>query len=160
MGKAERRMEAGVISGGGASVSMSRIRCSEVIVPSGVPQEQWRTRTTALGVVAHPDDLEIAAYHGILGATRNKAEGFAGVVVTHGGGSPRSGGLANSTDQQLAELRRKEQEDAARIGGYEAVVWLDYDSAEVKGTDREALVGDLEAALLDFCIGTGNIDPQ
>jgi LmbE family N-acetylglucosaminyl deacetylase len=118
---------------------------TEVFVPDGVPEEAALGRTTHLGVVAHPDDLEILAQPGILDCFGRDDRWFCGVVVTDGAGSPRSGPYANVGDREMIEIRRKEQRKAAVVGEFGAAVLLGVASAEVKkpagGVVVEALAG-------------------
>jgi LmbE family N-acetylglucosaminyl deacetylase len=99
-------------------------------------------------VGAHQDDLEILALPGILAGRVGPANkrGFAGVVVTDGAGSPRSGRFAAHSDDEMKDLRAAEQESAARLGGYELIVQLGRPSAAIKAGDAAARA-DLEAIL-------------
>ena len=110
----------------------------EVFVPDGVPEEAALARTTHLGVVAHPDDLEILAQPGILDCFGRDDRWFCGVVVTDGAGSPRSGPYANVGDREMVEIRRREQRKAAVVGEFGAAVMLGVSSAEVKDAVRAA----------------------
>ena len=101
-----------------------------VFVPDGVPEAVALPRTTHLGVGAHADDLEIMAIHGILACFEQAEQWFAGVVATDGAGSPRRDGEARPDD--LRVVRRREQERAAVLGKYGAVVFLDHTSAGAK----------------------------
>jgi LmbE family N-acetylglucosaminyl deacetylase len=112
-------------------------------VPDGRPAAEAIARTTRMGIVAHPDDLEILAYPGILDCLNTGDRWFCGVVATDGRGSARSGAYAGVTDEEMREIRQREQERASVVGGYGAVVMLDHASADVQGTGRAALVGEL-----------------
>ncbi len=63
----------------------------EIFIPDGQTLPSAIERTTHLGVAAHPDDLEIMAYHGILKCFGSETEWFFGIVATDGAGSPRDG---------------------------------------------------------------------
>jgi LmbE family N-acetylglucosaminyl deacetylase len=116
-----------------------------VFVPDGVPADAALARTTHLGVGAHADDLEIMAIHGILACFEQDSRWFAGVVATDGAGSPRRDeGLAPA---DLRLVRRREQERAAELGKYGAVVFLDHTSAVVKAPSERAPRDDLVAVL-------------
>ncbi len=107
----------------------------DVFAPEG---RDWRgalERVTHLGIGAHPDDLEFMAYHGIVQARAGRGI-FGGVVVTDGAGS-----VGGSPD--LRAERRREQREAAEIGGYEVVVQLGRRSEEAKTPG--ALAEDLAA---------------
>lgn len=113
-----------------------RLPRERVFVPDGGPLERALERTTHLGVVAHADDLEILAYHGILSCYRDPRLGFSGVVVTDGAGSIRVGPFAGLSAQELARVRLEEQERAASIGRYAAVAMLGHTSAETRELER------------------------
>jgi LmbE family N-acetylglucosaminyl deacetylase len=113
------------------------------IVPDGRPLAEAVARTTHMGIVAHPDDLEILAYPGILDCLGRDDRWFLGVVATDGRGSARSGPYAQVTDADMRLIRQREQEKAAAVGEYGAVVMLDRTSADVQGPGREALVGEI-----------------
>ncbi len=68
---------------------------AEVFVPDGLGDDEALARTTHMGIAAHPDDLEILAYHGILQGFGRADTWFFGVTVTDGSGSPR--GLKRSS---------------------------------------------------------------
>ena len=116
-------------------------------VPDGRPVAEAVTRTTHMGIVGHPDDLEILAYPGILECLGKDDRWFCGVVATDGRGSPRSGPYADVTDDAMREIRIREQEKAAVVGEYAAVVMLDRTSADVQGPGRAALVAELTELL-------------
>jgi LmbE family N-acetylglucosaminyl deacetylase len=116
---------------------------AEVFVPDGLGPEAALARTTAMGVVAHQDDMEILAYHGIVAAFGRPDAWFSGAVVTNGSGSARSGLYADYTDEQMCVVRRQEQKKAAVVGEYAAVALLDYISAAVKDPKATGTVSDL-----------------
>lgn len=116
---------------------------SYITIPDGTPPDQALARVTHLGIGAHPDDLEILALHGILQCYESDKLWFGGIVCAHGGDSPRVGSYAQMTDAELRVLRRREQEEAARIGRYGILVQLDYSSDEVKGAGAAFLREDL-----------------
>jgi len=121
---------------------------ADVFVPDGAPLAEALARTTHMGIGAHQDDLEIFAYHGIAACYRQPDQWFAGVTVTNGAGSSRTGPYAGFTDRQMREARRREQRAAAAVGEYGAQLQLDYPSAAVKEPSETRSVEDL-AALLD-----------
>jgi LmbE family N-acetylglucosaminyl deacetylase len=116
---------------------------ARTFVPDGQPAAGAVARTTHMGIVAHPDDLEILAYPGILECLGKGDRWFTGVVATDGRGSARSGPYAHVTDDEMRLLRQREQDKAAVVGEYAAVVMLDRTSADVQGPGRKALVGEL-----------------
>ena len=116
---------------------------ADVYVPDGTAPSDALSRTTHLGIMAHQDDLEMAAYHGIAACFRHPGRFFAGVVVTNGAGSPRTGAYGSCTDDEMQEIRRGEQRKAASIGEYGIQVQLGYASAELKDPANPAPVDDL-----------------
>lgn len=123
---------------------------ADVYVPSGRPLATALARTTHLCIAAHQDDIEIMAYHGIAACHGVRGRAFAGVVVTDGAGSPRSGPFAKYTDEQMKAVRRTEQRRAAKLGRYAAMIQLAHPSAVVKDRRDGRVVADL-AAILDAC---------
>ena len=107
------------------------------------------SRTTHLGIGAHADDLEFMAFHGIVSCYEKSDQWFTGVTCTDGVGSVRSGGYAQCTDEQMRETRRAEQNQAAQIGRYGAMIQLGHSSASVchpQGSDlRDDLLRILQA---------------
>jgi LmbE family N-acetylglucosaminyl deacetylase len=133
---------------------MSQIDPATVTIPDGVDLASAfaRVRGGSLGIGAHQDDLEIMAIHGIGLAYAKTTEKFAGVTVTDGRGSPRKGPYKNLTDDQLANIRHGEQNEAARQGHYAAQFQLDYASRDIKGKDparNDELVAAIRAILLE-----------
>ena len=102
-------------------------------------------RVTHMGIGAHPDDLEFSFLHGIEACFGQEGRGFAGVTVTHGGGSLRAPG--QSTEELIA-VRRREQRAAAEVGRYALLAQLGYASADLADASRSALlIAELTALL-------------
>ena len=112
-------------------------------VPDGLPVDEALKRTTHLAVAAHQDDLEIMSYDGILQCLGRQDCWYLGVVVTDGGGSPRNGLYAGYSDREMQAIRRREQDKAAMVGDYGAMVQLMYPSSEVKSSVQTDVVSDL-----------------
>ena len=112
-------------------------------IPDGREVGEALSRVTHLGVGAHQDDLEFMAFHGIVECHDSDSQWFAGVTCTNGAGSSRSGAYSDHTDDQMQEVRRAEQNLAADIGKYAAMIQLDHPSAAVKDTGDTALRDDL-----------------
>ncbi len=100
---------------------------AEVFIPDGTSWEAAYARVTHLVVAAHADDVEIMAWHALLHAER-----LAAVIVTDG---------RDSTTRLL------EQKQAASLGHYAAVIWLDHASPDVRQPAYPALACDLSAIL-------------
>jgi LmbE family N-acetylglucosaminyl deacetylase len=120
---------------------------AELFVPDGSALGDALRRTTHAGVGAHPDDLEIMAYPGILNCFGSQTEWFLGAVVTDGGGSPRSDLYAKFTDEEMRAVRRAEQKKAATMGEYGAMAMLDYPSSAVKDAANTSVVEDIKRLL-------------
>jgi LmbE family N-acetylglucosaminyl deacetylase len=119
---------------------------ADVYVPSGEDPSAALAKVTHLCIAAHQDDIEILAYDAICDCLDDpKRKAFGGVVVTDGGGSPRAGAYAEFTDEQMKDVRRQEQRDAARLGGYAIQLQLAHPSADVKHAPSPALASDLAA---------------
>ena len=120
---------------------------ADIFIPDGQPLSAALGRTTHMGIGAHQDDLEFFAVHGILECYERPDRWFTGVTVTDGAGSARSGIYARLTDDEMIEVRRAEQRKAALVGGYAAMIQLDYPSALIKDAAEDHPVRDLAAIL-------------
>jgi LmbE family N-acetylglucosaminyl deacetylase len=116
----------------------------QVYTPQGGPAP---ARAAYLAIAAHPDDIEIMAIDGILRSRREAGASFAGIVVADGSGSPRAGAFAAVSDKEMTRIRVEEQKAAARVGGYAAVWFLAYPSAEIRKGANQALVSELESLI-------------
>jgi LmbE family N-acetylglucosaminyl deacetylase len=117
---------------------------ADLHIPDNAATPEALRRTTHLGIGAHQDDLEFMALHGILACHGSTERWFGGVICTDGAGSARSGAFADYTDEQMREVRIREQHQAADIGQYAFVAQLGYPSSGVKDADRrQSLVADL-----------------
>ena len=105
---------------------------SEIFIPDGTPLSGAVERVSYLGVAAHPDDLEIMAYHGILKCFASEEDCFFGLIATDGAGSPRAGLYKKFSDEEMKAVRKREQKKAAFVGEYAGVAFLNYTSAEIK----------------------------
>lgn len=120
---------------------------AQIFVPDGTPVPDALSRITHLGIGAHQDDLEFMAFHGIVSCFANATKWFGGVTCTNGSGSARTGAYAQLTDDQMMVVRRREQNAAAVIGGYGAMVQLDYPSSAVKSATESRVTDDLTTIL-------------
>jgi len=116
---------------------------AQLFVPDGLPAEAALARTTHLAIGAHQDDLEIMSIDGILQCFQREDQWFTGVVVTNGRGSPRAGLYGDYTDDQMWEVRIKEQKKAAVVGEYAAQILLDSPSSAVKDGSNKQPVEDI-----------------
>ena len=120
---------------------------AEIFIPDAAPQADALARVTHLGIGAHQDDLEFMAFHGILNCFARDDQWFGGVTCTNGAGSSRTGPYADFSDAQMMTIRRQEQNTAATIGGYAAMIQLDYPSSTLKDPSAQELKNDLVTIL-------------
>ncbi|NNM29587.1 MAG: PIG-L family deacetylase [Akkermansiaceae bacterium] len=120
---------------------------ASLFIPDGESPDAALSRVTHLGVGAHQDDLEFMAYHGIEACYRRPERWFGGVTCTNGSGSARTGLYADYSDEEMCAVRRKEQDQAAVVGEYAAMIQLDYPSSVIKDPANPAPVEDLGAVL-------------
>jgi LmbE family N-acetylglucosaminyl deacetylase len=118
-----------------------------LFVPDGLGPGAALARTTHMAIGAHQDDMEIMAVDGILQCFQREERWFTGVVVTDGRGSPRTDLYETYTDDQMWEVRNKEQKKAAVVGEYTALALLDYPSSAVKDGANKQPVEDLARLL-------------
>jgi len=120
---------------------------AQLYIPDNAPEAQALARTTHLAIAAHQDDLEIMAIDGILTTFGQPDKWFTGVVMTNGAGSPRAGVYGDYSDEQMQQVRVREQKKAAFVGNYAAQFLLDYPSSAVKNPATQEPVEDLIAIL-------------
>ena len=114
---------------------------ARLFVPDQAPDPLGRI--THLGIGAHQDDLEFMAFHGILACCHSREKWFGGVTCTDGAGSSRAGDYADFTDEQMQQVRIREQDAAAVVGNYGAMIQLGYPSSAVKSSSDPSLKNDL-----------------
>jgi LmbE family N-acetylglucosaminyl deacetylase len=120
---------------------------AEIFIPDNTPLASALTRVTHLGIGAHQDDLEFMAFHGILQCFASDERWFGGVTCTNGAGSSRAGPYATFSDEEMMAIRRQEQNTAATVGGYAAMIQLDYPSSKIKDPKDRELIEDLKTIL-------------
>ena len=120
---------------------------ADVFIPDGKPAADALARVTHLGIGAHQDDLEFMAFHGILTCFGQEDKWFGGVTCTSGAGSSRTGRYAALNNTEMATIRRQEQNKAAVLGRFGAMIQLDYDSDAVNRPSSLDLKNDLKAIL-------------
>lgn len=120
---------------------------SDVYIPDpNISMLEALRRTTHLCIGAHQDDVEIMAYNGISKCYHNPEKWFTGVVVTDGGGSPRTGKYSDTSYLEMTNIRKEEQKEAASIGAYNMQIQLGYSSSHVKRSlsdNTDSLLKDL-----------------
>ncbi len=120
---------------------------ARIVVPDGRPVAEAAARITHLGIGAHQDDLEIMAFHGIHECFGRKDLWFGGVTCTDGAGSARVGAYAAYSDDDMKNVRRREQDKAAAVGDYGIMIQLDHPSSAAKSPTDTSLRGDLDLIL-------------
>lgn len=118
-------------------------------IPDGVTLDAALARTRIIGIGAHQDDLEIMAYPGILAGYRAHPPCFLGITCTDGAGSPRQGPFGKVTDEQMQSIRWEEQNQAAAIGHYSAMIQLKVPSKAAKNA-RDTRMADALATVLGY----------
>jgi mycothiol S-conjugate amidase len=109
---------------------------------------------TLLTVHAHPDD---ESSKGPATVARYHAEGVRCVLVTCTGGE--EGDILNpamerpGTRERMAELRRSELDEAARIIGYDEVVWLGFRDSGMPGSPANTRPDCFAQAPADEAVG-------
>jgi LmbE family N-acetylglucosaminyl deacetylase len=125
-------------------------KTAEIFIPDGLSQVDALKRTTHLAISAHQDDIEIMAAAPIIECFQQSDKWFTGVVLTDGRGSPRDGLYSQYTDDEMHDVRMKEQKKAAVIGEYTIQILLDYPSKQVKDGSDNQCVEDI-AQILQVC---------
>ena len=120
---------------------------AQLFIPDGLEPTAALARITHLGVGAHQDDLEFMAFHGIVACYHSQTEWFGGVTCTNGSGSARTGAYARYSDEEMMAIRCQEQNQAAIVGRYGAMIQLDYPSKIAKDPNDARLCEDLRAIL-------------
>lgn len=117
---------------------------ADVYTPDGSDPASALAGLTHLCVAAHQDDIEIMAHAGICDCLDQPGKAFGGVVVTDGSGSSRTGPYASFSDEQIREVRREEQRQAARLGRYAIQLQLAHPSADIKSATHSGVAADLD----------------
>lgn len=118
---------------------------ASVFVPDGTADAPAFRRVSHLGIGAHKEDVEIMAFHGITACYGDPGRWFGAVICTSGSGSPRAGAFAGCRDEEMAMLRKREQERAAAMGEYGVLAQLGHSSDVVKNPEDPSLLRDLDA---------------
>lgn len=102
-----------------------------------------------LAIVAHPDDVELLAMPAIMANLNLPESSFACCVLSDGASSPRGGPYSDLSQDELVQMRLREQAQAAGLGHYRACISLQYSSADVRAS-RPELLEDMHH-LLEAC---------
>jgi LmbE family N-acetylglucosaminyl deacetylase len=105
---------------------------------------------TILVVVAHPDDAELSCAGAVARWTR---EGSRAVLLVATNGA-RGGKYRDADHASMAQLRWEEQQEAAKVIGFEEVVSLDFADGELQNDMalRSALVEQIRRIRADTAI--------
>lgn len=101
------------------------------------PSQSRPEYTTDLCIAAHPDDMELMAYPAISDCYDRQDRFFTGMVLTNGAGCGKGDLLEGLIGEEIAEIRKKEQYEAADIGKYLAVCVLPYYSEQLRRLEPE-----------------------
>jgi len=116
---------------------------AKIYVPDNNSVESALEKTTHMAVAAHPDDIEIFGYHGILECYQNNEKSFFGTVVTSGSGTIKRGVYKDLSDKEMQKVRMEEQINAATIGQYSGIALLNYESSQVNNSKNQSLIEEL-----------------
>ncbi|MBJ7395229.1 MAG: PIG-L family deacetylase [Akkermansiaceae bacterium] len=120
---------------------------AELFIPDGALEMEALRRITHLGIGAHQDDLEFMAFHGIIECIDQSEKWFGGVTCTNGAGSARCGPYSEFSDAEMMAVRRNEQNAAAIVGKFGAMLQLDYPSSVIKSSTDPSLKNDIVTIL-------------
>lgn len=115
------------------------------------PNKREVAKITRLAIAAHQDDVELLAYSPILDCYNNPSEAFAAVVTADGSGSARTGIYQDYTDEEMTQVRIKEQKQAADVGQYLELHLLKYPSRAIKDPENCDIVNDYIRILTATC---------
>lgn len=121
---------------------------AEFFTPDNVDMWEALKRTTHMAISAHQDDIEIMAYNGIMNCFGRADQWFLGIVVTDGAGSARDDLYKDFTDDDMKDIRKREQKKSAVIGEYSGVALLNYPSGEAKNPKNQDIVDELKELIM------------
>ena len=93
--------------------------------------------TTHLAIVAHQDDAEIIGYSGIHECFLEPNQWISSFTLTNGAVASRGGKYDLISNDQLSNIRQKEQIKAAQIGEYAFCKQWDCSSSDLKASPKE-----------------------
>lgn len=120
-----------------------------VFVPSNEDETKCLKQTTHMCIAAHQDDVEIMAYDGVVKCFQQPNKHFSAIVVTNGAGSARDNVYKDFTNEEMIQVRKKEQIKAAQLGEYSTLSMLMYPSSDVKNPNNEEAVEDIYKLLME-----------
>lgn len=121
----------------------------DLFIPDQTSADKALSRTTHLGIGAHQDDLEFMALHGILECFQKTENWFGGITCTDGAGSARTGPYADYSNEEMKQIRLREQKTAATIGQFSFMAQLGHPTSNAKEADpRTPLIEDIKQVLL------------
>ncbi|MFY9126006.1 MAG: PIG-L family deacetylase, partial [Defluviitoga tunisiensis] len=85
-----------------------------------LPIPKIEERHNVLCILPHPDDGEIGA-GGTIAKLKASGSKVTYLMVTEGGA-----GIKGKSREETVNIRKKEQEDAARLLGVDKIIWLNY----------------------------------
>jgi LmbE family N-acetylglucosaminyl deacetylase len=120
--------------------------------PTSTTKKDVLNKSSSLVIVAHQDDIEIAAANLIAALRHSNEQYVTGIVTTDGARAPRSGKYADYTDPQMAAERIVEQNKAAELGNF-GVFQLGHPTPSVlartgEGSEFETLVQEIQAVIM------------
>jgi len=118
---------------------------ADIYIPDGKSEDEAVARITHLGVGAHADDLELLAGHAILECYQKADRSFAGVICSDGADSS-----ANRSAEEMREIRRQEQRQAAKAGEYGVMIQLDHPRRDIQDSKNPALEQEL-LSVMEAC---------
>ena len=113
-----------------------------------VPTNANKSKVKNLVIAAHKDDGEMIGLKGIYDSL-NSDGSCAMIILTDGGGCPKTGKYADLTYDEMVKLRTTEQKNASEIGRYNSLYLLEHKSSDIK-RKSSSIVNELIYILRQF----------
>lgn len=113
-----------------------------------VPINANKSKVKNLVIAAHKDDGEMIGLKGIYDSL-NSDGSCAMIILTDGGGCPKTGKYADLTYDEMVKLRTTEQKNASEIGRYNSLYLLEHKSSDIK-RKSSSIVNELIYILRQF----------
>ena len=113
-----------------------------------VPTNANKSKVKNLIIAAHKDDGEMIGLKGIYESLESEGS-CAMIILTDGGGCPKTGKYAGLSYDEIVELRTTEQKNASEIGRYNSLYLLEHKSNDVK-RKSSSIVSELTFILRQF----------